>query len=477
MANLNVVVMAAGKGTRMKSATPKVLQRLAGRPLVQHVLDTARTLAAAQIVVVTGHEADVVEAALAKMAFAQATPAVASQHALSFQTVRQMPQLGTGHCVQQAAPLLPDDESITLVLSGDVPLTKPETLRTLIEQCAGQHLALLTISFDDPTGYGRIVRNTKGDHVVAIVEHKDATPLLREIHECYSGIMAAPTRLLKSWLAKLDNNNAAAEFYLTDVVKHAVAANTPVLATCITDHVEVDGVNSPVQLAALERALQVRTALALMEQGVRLADPARFDVRGTLHCGMDVDIDVNCVFAGAVVLGDNVSIGSSCVIMDATIESGAVIQAFTHIEGQAGKPVLLGAGAKVGPFARLRPGANLGEDVHIGNFVEVKNATLAKGAKANHLAYIGDASVGERVNFGAGSITANYDGVNKHKTVIEADVHVGSNCVIVAPATLGAGGTIGAGSTVTKDTPAGALTVARGKQVSLANWQRPIKKS
>jgi bifunctional UDP-N-acetylglucosamine pyrophosphorylase / glucosamine-1-phosphate N-acetyltransferase len=461
---LNVVVMAAGKGTRMKSATPKVLQRLGGKPLVQHVLDTAAVLQAKQVVVVTGHQAEVVEAAL-------------TERGAEVQTVRQMPQLGTGHCVQQAMPLVADDDSITLILSGDVPLTKHETLQELIAQCAGKHLTLLTIAFDDPTGYGRIVRDVSGATVAAIVEHKDANAEQRAIHECYSGIMAAPTRALKSWLANLDNNNAAAEFYLTDVVKHAVAGGTQVLATCITDHVEVDGVNSPVQLAALERALQARIALDLMEKGVRLSDPARLDVRGTLLCGMDVGIDVNCVFAGDVVLGSNVSIGANCVITDATIEDGAVIQSFTHIEGQAGKPVLVGSGARVGPFSRLRPGAKLGEDVHIGNFVEVKNSTLAKGAKANHLAYLGDSVVGERVNYGAGSITANYDGVNKHKTVIEADVHVGSNCVIVAPVTIGVGGTIGAGSTVTKDTPAGALTVARGKQISLANWQRPVKKS
>jgi bifunctional UDP-N-acetylglucosamine pyrophosphorylase/glucosamine-1-phosphate N-acetyltransferase len=462
MNQLNVIIMAAGKGTRMKSAVPKVLQSLGGKPLVQHVLETAQLLEATQIVVVTGHQADVVETSLSAMA-------------VDVQTVRQMPQLGTGHCVQQAAPLLADDDGMTLILSGDVPLTKLNTLRALIEQCAGTHLALLTIAFDDPTGYGRIVRTASQEQVAAIVEHKDATPEQRAIHECYSGIMAAPTRLLKNWLAKLDNNNAAGEFYLTDVVKHAVAGGTQVLATCITDTVQVDGVNSPVQLAALERALQARTAQALMEQGVRLADPARLDVRGTLACGMDVEIDVNCVFVGDVVLGSNVSIGANCVITDATISDGATIHPFTHIEGQAGKPVLVGTLAKVGPFARLRPGAKLGEDVHIGNFVEIKNATLAKGAKANHLAYVGDATVGERVNYGAGSITANYDGANKHKTVIEADVHVGSNCVIVAPVTIGAGGTIGAGSTITKDTPVGGLTVARGKQVSIANWQRPKK--
>ncbi len=463
---LNVVVMAAGKGTRMKSTTPKVLQRLGGKPLVQHVLETAHLLNAAKVVVVTGHEAEVVEAALAQM-----TPAKSNIH-----TVRQMPQSGTGHCVQQAAPLLADDDSITLILSGDVPLTQPETLQKLMTQCEGKHLALLTITFDDPTGYGRIVRDAAGTQVCAIVEHKDASPEQQVLRECYSGIMAAPTRLLKNWLAKLDNHNAAGEFYLTDVVKHAVVGGTQVLATCITDHVEVDGVNSPVQLAALERALQARIATSLMEQGVRLADPARLDVRGSLVCGMDVEIDVNCVFAGEVLLGSNVSIGANCVITNATIERGAVIQAFTHIEGRTGKPVLVGSAARVGPFARLRPGAHLGEDVHIGNFVEVKNATLAKGAKANHLAYVGDATVGERVNYGAGSITANYDGVNKHQTVIEADVRVGSNCVIVAPVTVGACSTIGAGSVVTKDTPAGSLAVARAKQVNITSWQRPTKK-
>lgn len=464
MKQLNVIIMAAGKGTRMKSALPKVLQQLGGKPLVQHVLETAQLLEATKIVVVTGHQADVVEASLASMTS-------------DVQTVRQIPQLGTGHCVQQAVPFLADDDSMTLILSGDVPLTKLTTLRALIDRCSGSNLALLTIAFDDPTGYGRIVRHTNQEQVMAIVEHKDATPAQQTIRECYSGIMAAPTRMLKNWLAKLDNSNAAGEFYLTDVVKHAVSDGVAVLATCITDSVQVDGVNSPIQLAALERALQARTAVALMEQGVRLADPARFDVRGSLGCGVDVEIDVNCVFSGRVVLGDNVSVGANCVISNATIERGAVIQPFTHIEGQAGKPVLVGALAKVGPFARLRPGAKLGEDVHIGNFVEIKNATLAKGAKANHLAYVGDAIVGERVNYGAGSITANYDGVNKHKTVIEADVHVGSNCVIVAPVTIGAGGTIGAGSTITKDTPVGGLTVARGKQMSIAHWQRPTKKS
>ncbi len=469
----NVVIMAAGKGTRMKSSVPKVLQRLGGKPLVQHVLDTAASLGAGQVVVVTGHSADVVEAALLK-ANVQAHSDRASQGGLQF--VRQMPQLGTGHCVQQAVPCLPDDESVTLILSGDVPLTQPETLRTLMAQCSGQHLALLTIEFDDPTGYGRVIRDTSGLGVASIIEHKDATQAQRGLRECYSGIMAAPTQLLKRWLAQLDNNNAAGEFYLTDVVKHAVSGGTPVVATCITDTAQVDGVNSPVQLAALERALQQRIAQGLMEGGTRLADPARLDVRGVLTCGQDVEIDVNCVLAGSVTLGNNVRIGANCVITNAVIGDNAVIHPFTHIEGQAGQPVRIGSGSLIGPFARLRPGADLAEEVHIGNFVEIKNATLAKGAKANHLAYIGDAAVGERVNYGAGSITANYDGAYKHKTVIEPDVHVGSNCVLVAPVTIGAGCTIGAGSTITKDTPAGGLAVARGKQVNVANWARPQKR-
>jgi bifunctional UDP-N-acetylglucosamine pyrophosphorylase/glucosamine-1-phosphate N-acetyltransferase len=286
--------------------------------------------------------------------------------------------------------------------------------------------------------------------------------------------MAAPTRVLKRYLALLDDRNAQQEFYLTDVVKHAVADGTVVHALKIDDPVEVAGVNSPQQLAELERELQRRAAARHMEAGVRLADPARFDVRGELHCGQDVEIDVGCVFEGRVTLGDDVRIGAHCVIANAEIAAGAVIHPFTHIDG--GKEgVSIGAGALIGPFARLRPGAQLGAEVHIGNFVEVKNSTLADGAKANHLAYLGDATVGERVNYGAGSITANYDGANKHRTVIEADVHVGSNCVLVAPVTIGAGGTVGGGSTITKDTPPGALSVARGRQVSIPNWQRPQK--
>jgi bifunctional UDP-N-acetylglucosamine pyrophosphorylase/glucosamine-1-phosphate N-acetyltransferase len=390
--------------------------------------------------------------------------------------VRQQPQLGTGHAVQQAAPLLPDD-GVTLILNGDVPLVRPETLRQLIALCGARQIALLTVDTGEDAGaYGRIVREAGGRDaaVRAIVEAKDANAAQRALTEWYSGVMAAPTGLLKRYLAQLDDDNAQQEFYLTDVVKHAVAGGTPVQALCIADAVEVAGVNSPVQLAELERALQLRQAGRLMEAGVRLADPARFDLRGELVCGQDVEIDVGCVFEGRVELGEGVRIGAHCVVAQARIEAGAVIHPFTHIDGGAAG-VTVGPGALVGPYARLRPGARLGAEVHIGNFVEVKNSTLADGAKANHLAYLGDATVGERVNYGAGSITANYDGAHKHRTVIEADVHVGSNCVLVAPLTLGAGGTVGGGSTITRSTEPGALTVARGQQVSVAGWRRPAK--
>jgi bifunctional UDP-N-acetylglucosamine pyrophosphorylase / glucosamine-1-phosphate N-acetyltransferase len=469
---VDVVVMAAGKGTRMKSLKPKVLHLLGGRALAQHVVDCAAQLSARSVVVITGHGAEQVEAGL------QAPKPLEGQAATKLQFVRQEPQLGTGHAVQQAAPVLPAD-GVTLVLSGDVPLTRPDTLQALLDLCAGERLALLTLDMPDPTGYGRIVRAPAPGNlgaVQAIVEHKDASPEQRTITEIYSGIMAVPTRLLTAWLARLDNRNAQGEYYLTDVVKFAVADGVAVQAHRIMDAVQVAGVNSPLQLAELERAYQRRVAEALMEQGTRLADPARLDVRGQLSCGQDVEIDVNCVFEGRVRLGNGVRIGANCVIANCTIEAGAVIHPFTHIDGEK-LGVSVGEGALIGPFARLRPGAQLGAEVHIGNFVEVKNSTLARGAKANHLAYLGDATVGERVNYGAGSITANYDGANKHRTVIEADVHIGSNCVLVAPVTIGAGGTVGGGSTITKSTEPGSLSVARGKQLSVANWHRPKKKT
>ena len=452
---LNVVIMAAGKGTRMKSALPKVLHRLAGTSLLQHVLNAAAGVGALRTVVVTGHGADAVEAA------------VADSGAVF---VRQMPQLGTGHAVQQAVPALDDGHDITLILYGDVPLIRPETAAALVLACGGSQLALLSFVPADPARYGRIVRNAGGG-VLAIVEYKDATPEQRAIGEVYSGIMAAPTAMLKRWVADLDNHNAQREYYLTDVVAMAVAQGVPVTAQTVADEAEVAGINDAAQLAELERVFQRRQAAALMEQGVRLADPARLDVRGTLQCGSDVQIDINCLFEGEVQLGDGVQIGANCVIRDARIAAGAVIHPFTHIDG-----AVVGEASLVGPYARLRPGAELGPEVHIGNFVEVKNSTLARGAKANHLAYLGDATVGARVNFGAGSITANYDGANKHRTTIGSDVHVGSNCVLVAPVTLHDGATIGGGSTIAKDAPAGQLTVARARQAMLPGWTRPAKK-
>ncbi len=460
--SLSIVIMAAGKGTRMKSARPKVLHKLAGRPMLSHVISTTSSLKAALEVVITGHGAEQVEASM-KATFAEAP--------LKF--VRQEPQLGTGHAVQQAVPVLPD-EGITLILNGDTPLIEAATAQALVDACAGEKLALLTINLDDPTGYGRIVRDGWGEQVLAIVEHKDATETQRALKEVYTGMMAAPTRLLKGWLSRLNNNNAQGEYYLTDVVAMAREDGVGVVAAQPRDEVEVLGVNSPAQLADLERRFQAVQAGKLMEQGVRLADPARFDLRGTLQCGSDVDIDVNCVFEGNVTLGDGARIGANCVIRNAVIGNGVVVHPFTHIDGDK-DGVRVGDGSLIGPFARLRPGASLGREVHIGNFVEVKNSTMADGAKANHLAYLGDADVGERVNYGAGSITANYDGANKHRTVIGNDVHIGSNCVLIAPITLGAGATIGGGSTLSKDAPEGQLTVARAKQVSLSGWQRPQK--
>jgi bifunctional UDP-N-acetylglucosamine pyrophosphorylase/glucosamine-1-phosphate N-acetyltransferase len=454
---LDIVIMAAGKGTRMKSSLPKVLHRLAGRSLLQHVLQTAARLGADRIVAVTGHGADAVEA---------------SVQAPNLCFVRQLPQLGTGHAVQQAVPHL-HTEGTTLILNGDVPLIEAATARALLAAADGTKLALLTVELADASGYGRVLRNV-GAGVRAIVEDKDATPAERAVREVYTGIMAVPTAHLKRWLAALRNDNAQGEFYLTDIVAMAVADGVPVVTAHPRAEAEVLGVNSPQQLADLERRVQRAQAEVLMEAGVRLADPLRLDVRGELVCGSDVEIDVNCVFEGRVSLGDGVRIGANCVIRNATIAERAVIHPFTHIDGEA-LGASVGAGSLVGPFARLRPGAVLGEDVHIGNFVEVKNSTLARGAKANHLAYLGDASVGERVNFGAGSITANYDGANKHRTVIGADAHVGSNCVLVAPVAVGEGATIGGGSTIASDAPAGQLTLTRAPQVTLPNWKRPVK--
>ena len=460
---LDIVIMAAGMGTRMKSARPKVLHRLAGKSLLQHVLQTAAALGADRTVVVTGQGAEAVEREVAGSA-----PAAVC--------VRQMPQLGTGHAVQQALQALPalHAAGTTLILNGDVPLTRAPTVRALLDACAGERLALLTLTLPDATGYGRIVRDATGQSVRGIVEHKDASPAQRAIREIYTGLMAVPTAGLRRWLAALTNDNAQGECYLTDIVAMAVAEGVPVVAVAAPNETEVLGVNSPLQLADLERRYQRARADALMEAGVRLADPARFDVRGELACGEDVEIDINCIFEGEVQLGDRVRIGAHCWIRNARIDADVEILPYTHIDGEA-LGVTIGAGSRIGPFARLRPGAQLGAEVHIGNFVEVKNSTLARGAKANHLAYLGDATVGERVNYGAGSITANYDGANKHRTVIGDDVHVGSNCVLVAPLTVGAGATLGGGSTVTGAAPAGQLTLTRARQATIEGWKRPLK--
>ncbi|MBW7901149.1 MAG: bifunctional UDP-N-acetylglucosamine diphosphorylase/glucosamine-1-phosphate N-acetyltransferase GlmU [Rhodocyclaceae bacterium] len=451
--NLNVVILAAGQGKRMHSNLPKVLHPIAGKALVRHVIDTARSLSPVRLCVVYGHGGDAVRAAL---------PDADLRWAL------QAPQLGTGHAVQQALPQLAGDGT-TLVLYGDVPLTRPETLRRLLK-AAQDGLAVLTVELADPTGYGRIVRDGAG-RVVRIVEQKDATAEEKAIREVNTGIMAIPTARLAGWLAALSNDNAQGEYYLTDVVAAAVAEGVPVNAAQPDGEWEVLGVNSKVQLAELERVQQRRIAQDLLEAGVRLADPARLDVRGELACGRDVAIDVNCVFEGRVELAEAVDVGPNCVLKNVRVGAGARIAAFSHLED-----AVVGPDCVVGPYARLRPGAELGPEVHIGNFVEVKNSTIAAQSKANHLAYVGDAKVGERVNIGAGTITCNYDGANKHLTVIEDDAFIGSDTQLVAPVTVGRGATLGAGTTLTRDAPPETLTVSRAKQLSLPGWQRPVKK-
>ena len=457
--NLSVIVLAAGKGTRMKSMLPKVLQPLAGRPLLTHSLASVAALNPTKTVVVVGHGAEWVKAAFADRA--------------DLAWALQSPQNGTGHAA--AVGLAPiTDDGVTLLVTGDTPLIRVETLAALVALVNDKTFALLTCNMRDATGYGRIVRNAAGD-VLKIVEHKDALAAgdaaTLAVAEINSGIMAAPTAWLRGALAKLTPHNAQGELYLTDVIAMASVDGLTVATAQAANEAEIAGVNDKAQLATLEREVQRAEAEKLMNAGVTLIDPARIDVRGTLACGSDVFIDVGCVFIGNVSLANNVSIGPNCVIKDATIGNNTIVHPMSHLEG-----CTVGEGALIGPFARLRPGAQLGDEVHIGNFVEVKNSTLAKGAKANHLAYLGDATVGERVNYGAGSITANYDGVNKHRTVIEDDVHIGSNCVLIAPVTIGKGGTVGGGSTITKDAPAGTLSVARGKQVTIPNWKRPAKK-
>jgi len=450
--SLEIVILAAGQGTRMRSTLPKVLHPVAGRSMLGHVLDRARELAPAGIQVVIGHGADQVCSQLAA-------------DDVSF--VVQAEQLGTGHAVAQAAPALTAER--VLILYGDVPLIQTATLERLLQQVDDEHLALLTVELDDPTGYGRILRDGEG-RVTAIVEHKDASDAQRAIREGNTGILAVPGRRLTDWLGRLSNSNAQGEYYLTDVIALAVADGLTIATSQPADAMEVQGANDRRQLAQLERHFQQRAAERLMLQGVTLLDPQRFDQRGQVEAGRDVCIDINVILEGRVVLEEGVSIGPNCVIKDSVLKRGAIIKANSHLDG-----VVVGEGADVGPFARLRPGSELGAKAHVGNFVELKNALLQDGAKAGHLSYLGDASIGPGSNIGAGTITCNYDGANKFRTEIGADVFVGSNSSLVAPVTLGAGATTAAGSVITADVPADTLALGRARQVNKSGWQRPKK--
>ncbi|VWD52568.1 bifunctional protein GlmU [Burkholderia lata] len=451
---MNIVILAAGTGKRMRSALPKVLHPLAGRPLLSHVIDTARTLQPSRLVIVVGHGAEQVQAAVA---------------APDVQFAVQAEQLGTGHAVRQALPLL-DPAQPTLVLYGDVPLTRASTLQRLVDAAREGRYGILTVTLDDPTGYGRIVRDAAG-FVTRIVEQKDASPEQLKIAEINTGIIVTPTAQLSMWLGALKNENAQGEYYLTDVVELAIEAGFEVVTAQPDEEWETLGVNSKAQLAELERIHQRNIAEALLVDGVTLADPARLDVRGTLRCGRDVSIDVNCVFEGNVTLADNVTIGANCVIRNASVGAGTRIDAFTHIDGAE-----LGAHTVIGPYARLRPGAQLADEAHVGNFVEVKNAVIGHGSKANHLTYIGDADIGARVNIGAGTITCNYDGANKFRTVIEDDVFVGSDTQLVAPVRVGRGVTIAAGTTIWKDVADGLLALNEKTQTAKSGYVRPVKK-
>jgi bifunctional UDP-N-acetylglucosamine pyrophosphorylase / glucosamine-1-phosphate N-acetyltransferase len=462
---MNIVILAAGMGTRMRSDLPKVLHPVAGKPLLRHVLDAAHSLKPGRLIVVHGYGGEKVRQAIEAPDGSQS----ATDGGPAIDWVLQSPQLGTGHAVAQAASLLADDQP-TLVLYGDVPLVSPATLHRLREAAGdGSLLALLTQVMPDPSGLGRIVRDAGGS-VVRIVEHKDADARTLLIQEINTGILIAPTLPLKRWLAALRNDNVQGEYYLTDIVAAAVADGIEVDAVHPGALWETLGVNSRTQLAEVERRYQLNQAFALTEAGVTLADPARLDIRGSLQCGRDVSIDVGCVFEGRVVLGDRVRIDANCVIRDAGIGDDAHILPMSHIDGAR-----VGIRSRIGPFARLRPGTELGEDNHVGNFVEFKNARMADGSKANHLAYVGDADIGARVNIGAGTITCNYDGANKHKTVIEDDVFIGSDSQLVAPVTVRRGATLGAGTTLTTDAPAGALTISRARQTTITGWERPVK--
>ena len=451
--SLDIVILAAGQGTRMRSALPKVLHPIAGQSMLAHVLQTARSLKPTSIQVVIGHGADLVREQLA---------------AADVNFVLQSEQLGTGHAVAQAIPHLKAEN--TLVLYGDVPLIEGATLQSLLSHLSADSMALLTVNLANPAGYGRIVRN-QANAVQAIVEHKDANPEQLNICEGNTGILAAPRQRLIDWLGRLSNSNAQGEYYLTDIIAMAVADGLTVATETACDAMEVQGANDRLQLSELERHYQQRAARRLMAQGVTLLDPARFDVRGEVSVGRDVLIDINVILEGKVEIADNVSIGPNCVIKDSILRAGAVIKANTHLDGAD-----VGEGADCGPFARLRPGTVLAARAHVGNFVELKNTRLGEGAKAGHLTYLGDSEIGARSNIGAGTITCNYDGANKFKTIMGEDVFIGSNSSLVAPLNLGAGSTTGAGSTITADVPAHALAVGRGRQRNLENWARPKKR-
>jgi bifunctional UDP-N-acetylglucosamine pyrophosphorylase/glucosamine-1-phosphate N-acetyltransferase len=454
MQQLSVVILAAGKGKRMVSDLPKVLHSVGGKPLLGHVLSTASSLGAVTRLVVYGHGGEAV-----KLAFASEEGVLWAE---------QAEQLGTGHAVAQALPLL-DDAGVVLVLYGDVPLTRAETLQPLVAEAWQGKLALLTVELGDPTGYGRIVRDDRGQ-VQRIVEEKDATPSERCLCEVNTGILAVSAAKLRGWVAELDNDNAQGEYYLTDVIALAVRDDVPVEAFMVAEPAEVQGVNDRRQLAELERFYQARQAEMLLCNGATLLDPARVDVRGAVTTGKDVVIDVNVVFEGTVRLGDRVRIGPFCVLRDAIIGDDVEILSHCRIESAE-----VGAGAQIGPFARFRPGARLAAGVHIGNFVEVKNSSIGPGSKVNHLTYIGDAEIGSAVNVGAGTITCNYDGANKHKTIIEDGAFIGSNSSLVAPVRVGKGATVGAGSSVSRDVPDGSLCLTRAPRKDVANWERPVK--
>lgn len=453
MIPLNIIILAAGKGTRMHSNTPKVLHEIGGKSILAHVIDCAKSLNPSKIIVVYGYGGEVVREAF-------------SHENITW--VNQAEQLGTGHAVQQAHPFL-DADAHSLVMLGDVPLVDVAVCKALIEK-ANSKLAILSFNKADPTGYGRIVRSAN-QNVMAIVEHKDATVAQRNILEVNTGIMAMPNMHLTKWLTQLTNINAQGEYYLTDIVTLAVQQGIEVIAEVTDDEWSVAGINSKTDLSAIERVYQTRIAQKLLQQGVTLKDSARLDVRGSLKAGKDVEIDVNCVFEGNVILGDNVKISANCVIKNATIKAGAQIAPFTHIDYTE-----IGENSRIGPFARLRPGTTLAADTHVGNFVELKNSQVDVGSKINHLSYVGDTTIGKQVNIGAGTITCNYNGANKFRTVIEDGAFIGSDSQLVAPVTIGKNATIAAGSTITRNAPANALTICRAKeQKTIVGWKRPVK--